>query len=224
MEQNLGVSAEDIEVYLKQHPEFFLNRDKLLKKLHLRHESGVAVSLLERQNWLLRQEVSHFKKRLNLLLENAHANDKLFNQLQKTMLLMLEQTSVNGLVDVLTQNLQEYYSVDAVRVLLCRPPHIDFTNWIATERQLIEEHFPTLIDSKMACCGQFEKSQRSFLFADNSIRSIALAPLIIEDRALGVISLGNCDRDYFKSSMDTLFLSYLAEALSRLIFAFDQAK
>ncbi len=46
---NNELSAQDVASYLKTNPEFFIEQEDLLADLSLPHESGKAISLLERQ-------------------------------------------------------------------------------------------------------------------------------------------------------------------------------
>ena len=48
------ISEEQVVDYLRNHLNFFTGKDELLAKLSLPHESGKAVSLLERQVTILR--------------------------------------------------------------------------------------------------------------------------------------------------------------------------
>ena len=42
------IDAEAVAAYLEANPEFFVGRDELLGELHVPHETGAAVSLVER--------------------------------------------------------------------------------------------------------------------------------------------------------------------------------
>ena len=59
VEQVTGVPESDISEkqiadYLRNHPKFFANQEDLLANLSLPHESGKAISLVERQVAILR--------------------------------------------------------------------------------------------------------------------------------------------------------------------------
>ncbi|RZO75248.1 MAG: DUF484 family protein, partial [OM182 bacterium] len=47
------LSEEQVAEYLRNHPEFFLAQDDVLADLTLPHESGKAITLLERQVTIL---------------------------------------------------------------------------------------------------------------------------------------------------------------------------
>ena len=52
---NLAISADDVASYLRENPDFFTDRDGLLAEMTVPHESGKAISLLERQVKILRE-------------------------------------------------------------------------------------------------------------------------------------------------------------------------
>ena len=51
-----SLTAEDIENYLRKNPDFFLGRPELLTELSIPHRSGEAVSLVEKQVKVLREQ------------------------------------------------------------------------------------------------------------------------------------------------------------------------
>ena len=57
-----------------------------------------------------------------------------------------------------------------------------------------------------------------FLFGDqgSKVGSVAAVPLRY-DNLYGILAIGKSDPNFYKSSMGTLFLSYIAEILNRLI-------
>jgi len=80
--QQLGSAETDVVRYLKQHPTFFEDHPNLLKTLHIRHDSGQAISLMERQNSILRTENSAMIDRISQFISVAQRNDQLFLNLQ----------------------------------------------------------------------------------------------------------------------------------------------
>ena len=88
-DKNSTLSADQVASYLKQHPDFFINRDSLLAEITLPHESGQAISLLERQVKILRERSIESRHTLNQLLETAKYNDQLFNVTRALILALL---------------------------------------------------------------------------------------------------------------------------------------
>ena len=65
--------------YLRANPEFFLSQNDLLADLRLPHDSGKAISLLERQVVILRERGHEARQKLGSLRQNARDKDQLFD-------------------------------------------------------------------------------------------------------------------------------------------------
>ena len=84
------LEPEQIEAYLREHLDFFEQHHDLLAEITLPHESGVAVSLVERQVSILRERNIDMRNRLSKLLDNARDNDKLFDKSKRLVLSLIE--------------------------------------------------------------------------------------------------------------------------------------
>src|SRR3546814_17533275 len=69
------LNEREIVAYLKAHPDFLARHPDLLEAIELKHRSGSAVSLIERQVELLRSKRQRTEGRLDRLLEAAHDNE-----------------------------------------------------------------------------------------------------------------------------------------------------
>ncbi|MFG1495979.1 DUF484 family protein [Saccharospirillum sp. HFRX-1] len=213
-----AVSEEAVIAYLRQQPDFFEQHPNLLKQLHLRHESGNAISLMERQNQILRHENRQLIDRLNHFIEVAQRNDRLFQQLQRLVLAMVPHDTASGLIEALETGLIEQFEVHETSVILCDRANADGDPWLQISRDSLSQYFPTLINDGKAMCGSFSDSERDFLFAGRNVGSIALAPLTdVNNQTLGVLALGHHDSQHFRSGTETLFLSHLAQVTSLLL-------
>ena len=105
--------AEDVAEYLKSHPEFFIEQDELLADLSLPHESGKAISLLERQVTILRDRGMDARHKLNNLLENARNNDQLFDTTRNLVLALLRAKDVTEMANVAQDQLSNHANIDA---------------------------------------------------------------------------------------------------------------
>lgn len=204
--------------YLRQQPDFFEQHPNLLKQLHLRHDSGNAISLMERQNQILRHENLQLIDRLNHFIEVAQRNDRLFQQLQQLVLSLVPQHSAGALIEALESGLIEQFDVHETSVILCDRPNADGDPWLQISRDSLGQYFPALINDGKALCGSFGEAERDFLFAGRKVASLALAPLTDADQQpLGVLALGHRDAQHFRSGTETLFLSHLAQVTSLLL-------
>jgi uncharacterized protein len=93
---------ETVMRYLRDHTDFFQRHPELVSELELPHESGSAVSLVERQVALLRDRNIELRKRLGTLLQAAEENDALFTKTRALTLALLDAGSLDDLDAALT--------------------------------------------------------------------------------------------------------------------------
>ncbi len=216
MEQESGITAEAIELYLVNHPEFFVGRDRLIKRLTVPHASGSAISLLERQNGLLRTQAERLQHRLSDLIDNARVNDRMFQHLQKTVLDAVSCRSTAQLGQVLQTNLSDYFNVDAMRFYFEGEPEADqgVMADAATLAELVV--LSEKLERARVYCGSLPEQELQALFGDEvRVSSVAVARSTAHGKQV-TLCLGSVDPDYYRNSMDTLFLNYLADIAARL--------
>lgn len=204
------LTADDVASYLKAHPEFFADRDSLLAELTVPHESGKAISLLERQVKILRDRSIESRHTLNGLLENARYNDQLFSVTRNLILTLLEEDDLEQLTVVTESSLSTQPGIDACRLIV-----VD-TSDVASE---LQNRFPSVLRSKQVLTQTLDKDTSLLLFPDTSpaLRSAALCPVTHNNSLLAVLAIGNHAQDYFTDDLDTLFLDFIAEVLGTLI-------
>jgi uncharacterized protein YigA (DUF484 family) len=215
----LEISEEEVALFLKNHPDFFLSRDELLCEIELTHPSGGAVSLLERQVSLLRERNMDMRGRLNNLLDNARNNDRLFEKTKGLVLKLLEADQLDAAVTSCINGLLTDFSMDFANLTLFGDPaahESKATRFVSLDNAMAE--IPGLLKSNNATCGVLRPKELQFLFPHNSeqIGSAAVVPLSYAGMT-GVLAIGSRDQQYFRSSMGTLFLGYIAEVLNRTL-------
>lgn len=217
--RTLELSADDVANYLKLHPDFFLKRPDLLMELEVAHPAGGAVSLLERQVSLLRERNMDMRHRLNSLLENARTNDQLFERTKQLTLKLMEAQHLDQIVDTFVEGLQEDFQVDFASLVVIGNP----TAHRGVRARVVplgeaREQVEGLLQSSRAICGVLRPEEVRFLFPNHArqVGSAAVVPLSA-GYPLGVLAIASSDPHYFRSSMGTLFLGYIAEVLNRLL-------
>jgi len=83
------VDEKMVADYLRHHADFFERHQGLLAELHLPHKTGVAVSLVERQIKVLREQRKQLKNKLGGLIRNAQYNEELSQRLHQLTLKLL---------------------------------------------------------------------------------------------------------------------------------------
>lgn len=213
------LTEDDIALYLKNHPGFFLKRDDLLLELELAHPSGQAVSLLERQVSLLRERNMDIRTRMNNLLEQARGNDQLFECTKQLVLALIEAQGLDAIVNTVNRSLLTDFDIDFCSLTLFGQP--DQHSSLSSRMVPIDDAYqriPGLLKSNNATCGVLRPEELQFLFMDQApmVGSAAVIPLSFGN-PLGIIAIASKDPKHFRSSMGTLFLSYIAEVLNRIL-------
>lgn len=216
---SIDLSPEQVAAYLRLHPDFFLKRPDLLTDIEVAHPAGGAVSLLERQVSILRDRNMDMRHRLNSLLENARTNDRLFEQTKQLVLHLLEAQTIDQIVDTFINGLQNDFQVDFASIVLIGNP-MQHRGVRARVVGLSEARaqIDGLLKSSKAVCGVLRPEEVQFLFPDHArqVGSAAVVPLAFGN-PLGILAIASTDANYFRSSMGTLFLGYIAEVLNRLL-------
>jgi len=213
------LSHEEVEDFLLDHPDFFMSRDGLLAELNLPHQSGAAVSLVERQVSVLRERSRDLRQRLNHLLETARDNDRLFQKTQDMVLALLEAETLDDLATTIQSTLRDEYQVDTNALLLFgSTEELGNVNAHIVSHSDAKKEIGNLISNNKATCGVLREEEMAFLFPDapKKVGSAAVAPLQ-SDRTFGLLAIGSFDPDKYRSSMGTMFLSYISEVLNRVV-------
>lgn len=214
-----SLDATDVARYLSQHPEFFTEHGELLAELELPHDSGSAISLVERQVAVLRDRNMDMRHRLSHLLDNARDNDRLFDKTKRLILELLDGRDLGDIVDALHYSFDKDFNIHFTRMLL-----IGSSEKIAGSQALVisteeaKDNITTLLRGNRAFCGTLGDREKAFIFGDaaNQVGSAATVPLV-HGTTFGLLAIGNRDPKYYRSSMGTLFLGYIAEVLNRLL-------
>lgn len=215
------LTGEQVADYLRDNPDFFVEQDELLRSLTLPHDSGRAISLVERQVHLFREQRDTLRRELVELVSIARHNDRLFEKSKRLLLQVIEARSLTDMAAAIDDSIRSDFGLDAASILLFsaseQPEPGQGALHVVNARQA-EERLGTLLDGERAVCGQFRESEREFLFPDRDepIASVALMPLRHEG-LVGVFAVGSCEPGYFDQSMGSLFLSYISDTLSRLL-------
>lgn len=212
------ITAEDVQAYLQDHPEFFLERDDLLAELTLPHQSGDAISLLERQVAVLRDRNMEMRQRLKNLIGVARDNDQLFERTRTLVLAMLEAGDIRTLVATVETQLREQFGADECRLTLFDSAGIADAAVEVAALAAAKEAVGGIISNRRAVCGALRAAELDFLFgnAADGVASAAVSPLT-EAEPIGVLAIGSTDPQRYRSSMGTIFLSYVSEVLVRVV-------
>jgi uncharacterized protein len=211
------LDAHTVAEYLRQHPAFFAEYDDLLPDLIIPHQSGQAVSLVERQVKLLRERNIDVRHRLGQLMDVARENDRLFEKSRRLILDLLEAQSLEQVIASIEDSLRDDFQVPFVSLILFSEAQ-RFPNARTVTHAEAREAIGHLLDSGKTLSGVLRPDELTFLFGDQAgqVASTAIAP--IQHQGLhGVLALGSRDANHYRNATGTLFLGYIADALARVL-------
>ncbi len=216
-EQQLATDLELISL-IRENADILQRHPELLTVLEVPHETGKAVSLIERQVGVLREKIQQQDDRLCELMDVARDNERLAQSRHGLALNLLSSHDLDDVVstvlDVLSNQLAADFAV--VKLFSNDQQRIDQSSGLfvdATDDAL--NAFKTMLEHKNTVCGKATKEQKDFLFGDiaDSIKSVAIIPLVAGAN-LGLIGLGSNDINRFNPSMGTDFLAQIGELIS----------
>lgn len=223
----MSINTEDLNdtsvaQYLAANPEFFTDKDTLLMSMVIPHESGQAISLLERQVNLLRERSNNKQKNIENFIANAKANDELFEKVRTIILDILKTSSYEELSKLIERRLKDDFSA-SVSSLKFVTNDEQKTKHSTISIEAAKEALGETFDHKRSFCSSLASSQADILFPGFTpeIVSVAVIPVHIDietstDNIPGtpLLVIGSDKEHQFHSSLDTLFLDFIGEVLS----------
>jgi len=217
----LPIEEKTVADYLRDNPEFFQNNASLLATLQIPHAVGPAISLVEHQVKVLRDQNSQLKRKLMDLVHVARDNNRLNERMHQLTLGLIKAHSLEDLLDTLRENLLGEIKADTVIMRVAgmsevqtRECGVDAYDPDASELQ----HFETFLKGSRPQCGRFKAEQLQYLFGDQAqaIESVALIPLGHHCKH-GLLAIGSQEASRFHPGMGTLFLTHLGELMDLLL-------
>src|SRR5690606_37592639 len=175
------LEPEQVAAYLQQHPDFFVARQDLLADLFLPHESGPAVSLVERQVSVLRERNMDMRHRLSKLLDNARDNDRLFDKTKRLVLTLLEAEELPDIIDALHYCFDREFSIHFTSLILFgKTDKIPGSQARVVSMSEARDNLGTLLKNNRAMCGTLGAKELAFIFGKHAeeIGSVATVPLV----------------------------------------------
>ena len=219
--QTLPLDEKTVADYLRDNTEFFHTNTSLLATLQIPHACGNAVSLVEHQVNVLRDQNSQLKRKLMDLVQVARDNNRLNERMHQLTLGLISAKSLETLLDTLRENLLCEFKADTVVMRLAGIPESETRGYgvdtFDTEDQALAQ-FESFLKNSRPQCGRFKPEQLQYLFGDQAqaIESVALIPLG-QKCGHGLLAIGSQDASRFHPGMGTLFLTHLGELMGLLL-------
>ena len=205
--------------YLIDHPNFFEENPDVLEAINVSHDTGKAISLVERQITIMRDKNKALNGQLEQLLATAKNNDQLLAKTNQLVLKLMQAEDPNSLIEALDISLKNDFNTEFYSLTL-----IDKGLFASkTAANLVSEEdakskISSLLSAQKAVSGVLQEEQVNFLF-EHSASSVAsaIALPLHSSEPLGILALGSSDAGFYSHDIGTVFIDYIGALLNELI-------
>lgn len=216
-------SEKAVADYLRTHPDFFEKHAALLAILQVPHKCGSAVSLVERQVSVLREQNQQLRRKLVELVQVARDNDRLIERMQSLTLALMDTTSMEDVLHTLHDVLRNDFPCDAVAVRLFFGQGREQALAVSSDAFIAQDDpglaaFERFLKTRRPLCGRLKPAQMRFLFGAQAgdIHS-AVVLLLGEQSNYGLLAMGSHDPNRFHTGMGTAYVARMGELISRAL-------
>jgi uncharacterized protein YigA (DUF484 family) len=218
------LDASTVAAWLKQHPDFFVEHGELLLDLRIPHESGKAISLLERQVTVYRKRQESMESQFHEIIDNARSNDELFEITRMVLLDLLRCTNLLTLKACIEEKLKDDFNASASQLVFISDKDFPQESILkCLPSTAVRTALGELYQKQRTWCGPLNPVQQELLFSgqDKPIVSAAIVPLHLpelsplrERYGQPLLLVGSTEVQHFNSSQDTLILDFSGEVLA----------
>ena len=208
------ITDDVISTYLQDNPDFFQRNPHLLSSLRLQDQQRGVVSLVERQQQVLRQKVQVLEEEITELMSIATHNERLFTLYSDLYLRIMDCQSLGEILDCLYKTTTELLSLADCKLWLIEPSHINHPAIIQNNCQNIMQ---SRLDKEPFYFGRLQQDEKTTLFNDAHVGSAVLIRLSHHEQVIGLLAISSNDAEHFDPKMDTLLLGQFRKLVAKLI-------
>jgi uncharacterized protein YigA (DUF484 family) len=210
---------QSVRDYLTEHPHFFEENPDILEAINVSHDSGKAISLVERQITIMRDKNKALSAQVEELIDTAKNNDQLLAKTNQLVLKLIQAEDLNSLIEALDTSLKNDFNTEFYSLTLIDKGLFTYK----TTANLVSEEdakskISSLLSAQKAVSGILREEQINFLFEQsaNSVASVIALPLNSSE-PFGILALGSSDADFYSHDIGTVFIDYIGALLNELI-------
>ncbi|WP_434560003.1 DUF484 family protein [Pseudomonas sp. Z5-35] len=209
--------AAAVAAYLEAHPDFFVEHEDLLATMRIPHRRGDTVSLVEHQMKILRERNIEMRHRLSHLMDVARDNDRLFDKTRRLILTLMDASTLEDVVMGVEDSLRQDFQVPFVSLILFGDNAMPVGRWVTHAEA--QTAIGGLLTENKSVSGSLREHELDFLFGEEQRKQIGSTAVVAvaHQGVHGVLAIASRDPQHYKSSVGTLFLSYIAEVTGRVL-------
>jgi len=202
-----------IEEYLIQNPNFFTKHPALLNKLNITVKEQGTVSLVQRQQRIMREKIVTLEDEITSLMSIASQNQQLY---QKFSNLFFDLLNCQNLIEINDQLTHHFINELALNHVSFKLYHPDAPKALAINRSDLDNLLIQRLGRGYHYFGRINQQEQNVLFGCPKSGSVALIALGNKG-GLGLLSINSDDPNHFHPDMDSLMLMQLTKLISNII-------
>ncbi|MDC0072192.1 DUF484 family protein [Gammaproteobacteria bacterium] len=211
-----SLTNKEVADFLLFNPDFLSKNPEILNSIEVIHETGGAVSLIQRQVEMLRKNYNSTTNNLLDLLSIAKANEEIFFQTKGLILDLIEADSIVKIAERIEFTFEKQFNATKCRLMFFKK-HKDIPKGRFKDAKQSHDNFGDKYNTQDIYYGPITEKQATFLFGKRTkIIECALVPLRSPEFP-GLIAIGSNIEGKYNTEKDTLFLDFIAEVTNKLI-------
>ncbi len=217
--------------YLVDHPDFLERHPEVLAALEIAHRQSGAVSLVERQVRVLREQIEQLQGRMGELIGVAERNHRLYEAIGAMTRRLLQVETVAALLEVLDDSLLATFTADHVAILLFAE-HLPLPKAVPDDGRVVVRHASLeepglesvagLVADGSPRCGPLPDSVSRGLFPEIDaplMASAVLLPLRTDHagHAFGLLAIASADGHRYTADQGTEFMQQVASVVAAVL-------
>jgi len=212
---NALVDETMVAEYLLDNPDFFQRQPELLSQLKLPTAQQGAISLVERQQQLMREKIHNLEDEITALMSIASHNQQLYQKFSKLHNQLLDCEIIEQLASVLYSSFTEQLGLSEVAIKLF---HANAPAELHCQRTKLDNIMVQRLDRSHCYFGRINQQEQQLLFGQDVSGSVALISLG-KHGEVGLLAIASDDPNHFEPTMDNLMLMQLCRQFSSLVLS-----
>ena len=211
-----SIDPKKVEEFLLMNPDFLSNNSHILNSLEIVHETGGAVSLIQKQVEMLRENYNSTSENLLQLLDIAKTNEGIFEKTKSLILKLLIIRNLTDIVSVPENFFIKEFNADSCKILFFKE-NTNLPKGRIVDGKEAHKYIGKKYNAAEIFCGPLDTAESNYIFDKQAkIVDCVLVP-IKNPECPGMLALGSKSEDVYSKENDSLFLEFVADALSQLI-------
>ena len=215
---NRSLKPEEVIIFLKENPDFFIEHPDAIESLEIKHESGEAVSFIEKQVELIKAKNLETSTKLKEFIVNAKENEILFIKIKKLISVILNSEDLEKLLNFTEDFFEKELGSEKCKIFFFTQDDLfKVSDERVIQPEIATPAFSSIFKDKNIYLGGISNEVASLTFgAKASVKESAICKLNSKEVA-GILILGSSSQKKYTSGQDTLFLNFVLEVLSHQI-------